>query len=244
MRWTNGMREIAILGGFNLVYERLQTVSRHDAAEAVSNARALARIQAGWPIPTEDAVQQMVSGFPLRAMAFSYLSLHLIGTALLLIALYHFRRPAYVWMRNALMVTTAIALAIQMAWPTAPPRLTPGSGLADIVSGQSPVALEGGALDGLYAPFAAIPSMHVGTALLVAAVFAAYFRSRLRWVALVYPAWVTVTVVATGNHWYLDALAGAGVAIIGAALTAPVVYRRLCRSRILPAGLRRPSGCR
>src|SRR3712207_7157964 len=66
---------------------------------------------------------------PPRSTLFPYTtlfrsSLHLIGTALLLVALYHWRRPAYVWMRNALMMTTSIALAIQMAWPTADRKST------------------------------------------------------------------------------------------------------------------------
>jgi PAP2 superfamily len=236
-----GIRELAIVGGFTLAYERLQALSRQDAAEAVGRARELAALQAGWPIPTEGAVQHMAKGLPLQAMAYSYLSLHFIGTTLLLLTLWHIRRPAYFWIRNALMVSMSVALAIQMAWPTAPPRLTPGSGLFDAVTTRSPMPLEGGHLDGLYAPFNALPSMHVGTALLVAAVIAAYFRTRLRWLALAYPVWVTLTVVATGNHWYLDALAGAGVAAIGAALTAPPTVRFVRRHAPMPPGRGRRS---
>jgi membrane-associated phospholipid phosphatase len=74
--------------------------------------------------------------------------------------------------------------------------------------------------------------MHIGYALIVAASLLRHGRRRLlRTLGALYPLFVLLVVVATGNHFFLDAAAGALVAGLAAAvaalLTRPAVTRRL-----------------
>ena len=78
--------------------------------------------------------------------------------------------------------------------------------------------LNHGLVSSLYNPYAAVPSMHVGYALIVAISLLRYGRGRLvRTLGALYPAFVLLVVVATGNHFFLDAAAGALVAVIAIA---------------------------
>ena len=68
-----------------------------------------------------------------------------------------------------------------------------------------------------------MPSLHAADALIVGVVLA--FVCRRWWAKLfwaIWPAWVWFAVMATGNHFWLDCIAGVGVALV--ALT--IVYRR------------------
>ena len=81
-------------------------------------------------------------------------------------------------------------------------------------------------------PYAAMPSMHVGWSLLIGLAGRRAARSTaLRTFFLVHPALMALTVVATGNHYLLDGVAGVTVAatallLIGALRRAPRVPGR------------------
>jgi hypothetical protein len=101
--------------------------------------------------------------------------------------------------------------------PTAPPRLL-GVGFVN--------QHRDGFVQLLANPYAAMPSLHAGDALIVGIVLATLTRSlvwRLVWMA--WPAWVWFCVMATGNHFWLDCLAGSAVALLAMA----VVYRERIR---------------
>ena len=95
-------------------------------------------------------------------------------------------------------------------------------------------------LGSLYNPFAAVPSLHFGYALLVGAALAAFARPRwLRVAGAAYPALMLFVIVATGNHFLFDAAAGGAVTIAGWALARLVVEpareRRVRHTRLLAA---------
>ena len=81
--------------------------------------------------------------------------------------------------------------------------------------------------------------MHFGYALLVGVTVAALARRRwVRWIGASYPLFMLFTIIATGNHFIFDAVAGGLVVVIAYA-----VARMLLASRAKqPATLaRRPS---
>ncbi len=128
------------------------------------------------------------------------------------------------------MLASGLALVGFLLYPTAPPRLA-GVGIADTVS-NGHVDLNKGLVSSLYNPYAAVPSMHIGYALIVAASLLRNGRHRLvRTLGTLYPPFVLLEVVATGNHFFVDAAAGAlvaGLAATAAAfLTRPAVTTRL-----------------
>jgi hypothetical protein len=136
-----------------------------------------------------------------------YASLHfpvLIGC---LIWLFVWHRRQYRHVRATLVLFTASCLLVQFI-PVAPPRMLAGDGMVDtgMRYGQSVY----GSVAGFNADqLSAMPSVHVGWALLVALAVVQVSRSRWRWLALAYPALTVLAVVVTANHFWLDGLVAA-----------------------------------
>jgi membrane-associated phospholipid phosphatase len=103
-----------------------------------------------------------------------------------------------------------IGLVGYVFMPTAPPRLL-GLGFADQHR------------DGLVSlaanPYAAMPSLHAADALIVGVVLFSVCRNPwLKAFWALWPAWVWFAVMATGNHFWLDCIAGIGVALVAMAI--------------------------
>jgi membrane-associated phospholipid phosphatase len=76
------------------------------------------------------------------------------------------------------------------------------------VSHRAGVALTGRSTI-FFNPYAAVPSLHVGLAFAIGIAAQATFRARwARALALMWGPLVTVSVVATGNHYVFDVAAG------------------------------------
>jgi PAP2 superfamily len=89
-----------------------------------------------------------------------------------------------------------------------------------------PIDLNHGLVSSLYNPYAAVPSMHIGYALVVALTLLRHGqRSVVRVLGALYPPFVLLVIVATGNHFFFDAAAGA-ITVALAAASARVVTRR------------------
>ena len=71
-------------------------------------------------------------------------------------------------------------------------------------------------LGALYNPFAAVPSLHFGYALIVGVALATIAeRRRSRILGALYPAAMLLIIVATGNHFFVDAALGGLAVVIG-----------------------------
>jgi hypothetical protein len=100
-------------------------------------------------------------------------------------------------------------------YPAAPPRLA-DLGFSDTVSSATGLNLSSDLLGSLYNPIAAVPSLHFGYAVIVGGVLASL--ADRRWVRIagwVYPGAMLGIIVATGNHFFLDAAAGGLVVVLG-----------------------------
>jgi hypothetical protein len=122
------------------------------------------------------------------------------------------RRPAaFARLRCTLLIATAVAMLGYLGYPTAPPRLA-GIGIVDTVS-NGHVDLNTGLVHSLYNPFAAVPSMHFGYALVIG--LSAAVRCRHLWaraLGIACPVFILIVIVATANHFLFDAITGAMVA--------------------------------
>jgi len=183
---------------------------------ALSEAGGLARGEWIWHaertvhLPSETSVQRLFLSHPLLIQAFNlyYDVLHfpmLIGC---LIWVYAWHRADYPRIRTLVVLFTAASLLIQLI-PVAPPRLLPGTGLVDTAFkyGESVYTFGNGVLDA--DQYSAMPSVHVGWALIVAIAVITASRSRWRWLAVLYPALTTLIVVVTANHFWFDGIAAA-----------------------------------
>lgn len=151
-----------------------------------------------------------------RPVARTVAAAHLPVTALTLLWLLIWRPAVYRWARTALGAATGTALFVYVLVPVTPPRLLDGHGFVDtaVLHGQSAYD----ASSSLTNQFAALPSLHVGWAVLVAVVCVSASTTRWAWLWVLHPVATVAVVVATGNHYWLDAAAGA--ALVGVALVA------------------------
>ena len=143
---------------------------------------------------------------------------HFTVTILFLCWLYLFRNPNFYFVRNLMMAAMVIALIGYQFLPTMPPRFVPGAAIADTISTIGGVHRDDAAVKALINPYAAIPSMHVCFALIVGFTCLRLVKRRpLAWAWLLNPALVTCVVIATGNHYWLDAVLGGLTAMLALA---------------------------
>ncbi|MEU8866146.1 bifunctional glycosyltransferase 87/phosphatase PAP2 family protein [Streptomyces umbrinus] len=152
---------------------------------------------------------------------FYYTSFHFV-VPLSVLGILYVRRPAeYRWARAALGFATLFALVGFWLYPLAPPRLMPGLGFIDTVHGVQDFSQpDYGTLTALTNQYAAMPSLHFGWSLwcgLVIAILAPKWWMKA--LGLLHPLFTVSAIVATANHWVLDAVGGAAVVGAGFALT-------------------------
>ena len=143
------------------------------------------------------------------------------------------RNHAFPLVRNVFIAANAIGLACYTLYPAAPPRMLGSLGFVDTLN-ETAVNHHSGLIASLANPYAAMPSLHTAYALIVGTSAVMLVRTRvLRVLWAFYPALVVFSIVATANHFFLDAAGGAGVAM----LAALAVYAAHTRSRRLAAVL-------
>ncbi|MFI1070267.1 bifunctional glycosyltransferase 87/phosphatase PAP2 family protein [Streptomyces puniciscabiei] len=152
---------------------------------------------------------------------FYYESFHFV-VPLTVLAVLYWRRPVdYRWARASLGFATFLALIGFWLFPLAPPRLMPGLGMIDTVHGVQDFSKpDYGTLTALTNQYAAMPSLHFGWALwcgVVVAIIAP--RWWMKALGLLHPLFTVSAIIATGNHWVLDAVGGAVVVGSGFGLT-------------------------
>jgi len=219
-------REAAAVLALYGLYELARGLVVGDAPQADRHARELAALERSLHLFLETNVQHAAHAVPglVDLLGLAYLTLHLAVTAGVLVWLHQRRPAAFAFVRTTLLLASGLALVGFLVYPTAPPRLA-GIGIVDTVS-SSNVDLNRGLVSSLYNPYAAVPSMHIGYALLIAASLLRYGRRRLvRVLGALYPPFVLLVVVATGNHFFFDAAAGALVAGVAAAAAALLARR-------------------
>ena len=212
------MRQLALFGGAYYVYRIVRGIVDGQTALAFDHARLVVDLERGMGLFFEPAVQTWASGqeWLLTGANWMYVNSHFVITTTFLIWLYLARNYAYYFVRNMFMIAMGLALVGYVAFPTAPPRYLPEWGFTDTVAAFVGRAAENSA-GVLYNPYAAVPSMHVAFALMIAVPAIMLVRSRLlRLFWGVYPALVTFVVVVTANHFWIDAALGVLVAAVSA----------------------------
>lgn len=202
-------REVLLVGGLLLVYQVSRLLGGRDVRAAFENAGRVLDLERSLGLPAEQALQSLLlAAEPLVPAANAYYATaHLPVTIGALLWLLLARPTSYLRTRRALLGATAVALAIYLLVPVAPPRMLPGFVDTAAAYGQSVYGTTGASA--LANQYAALPSLHVGWAVLVAGACIVAGRTRWRWLWLVHPALTVVVVVATGNHFWLDAVLGA-----------------------------------
>jgi len=211
-------REAAVLFALFGLWQLVGGVGRMSADGALDRGLWIWHAERVLHMPSETVVQRAFLPHPLVVQAFNlyYAGLHFAVIIACLIWVFAWHRRQYPRVRTTLVLFTAGALLIQFV-PVAPPRMLPGDGMVDtaVRYGQSVY----GSVAGFNADqLSAMPSVHVGWALLAALVIVEVARSPWRWLALVYPVLTMLAVVVTANHYWMDGIAAAGLLALAVVL--------------------------
>ncbi len=222
-------RGVAQLGVFllaYLVYSAARYVTVGDLASAQDHANWIMDLENSLGVAVESSVQTTLTGtWILWLLNHAYLAAQLVVLPGALIFLYHRSRPLYERLRNTILATWLISIPVYGLFPVAPPRLA-DSGLVDTISTQTGFAMDSSLTTSFYNELAAVPSLHVGFAFAVGIALAASFSNPLAKLAahLWGPA-IALAVVATGNHYVFDIVAGMVAAGLGYGIGAAIARR-------------------
>ena len=209
------------------VYELIRGGGNATLAAARSHTDSIVAFERHLHIFGERALQNAAHAVPAlpSVLGVAYMLLHFAGTLTFLVWLYRRHRDRFPFVRNTLIVSTAIGLAIYVLYPAAPPRLA-GLGFVDTVTNGAHLNLSSNLLGSVYNPYAAVPSLHFGYALIVGVGIAAYASRRaVRIAGALYPAVMLIVIVATGNHFFFDAAAGGIVVAVAYAVARALSVR-------------------
>lgn len=207
--------ELALCGGLLVIYRSIRTVSKSGLVEAFANAASVIEFETKLGLFFEPDLQAWLLEHPnlIRLMNHYYVWMHFPAAIGMLGWLYFRHGHKYRGIRNLMAVVTFLALVIHLVYPLAPPRMMTTLNLVDTLRMFGPTIYPVNILEGAANQLAAMPSLHFGWALIEALSVAWVLRSRWRFVALIHPAFMTLCIISTGNHWWLDA-AVAGLLIV------------------------------
>ena len=220
--WSDLGRQLLIWFGFAILYQLARGLAEriNDPSKAFANGYHVVRIETHvfnrlYELTFQNFVDQRHLLETIVSWTYWNSEFSVVGLAVLWV--YLRRHDGFLGFRNSVLLANLIGLIGYIFVPTAPPRLL-GIGFTDEHR------------DGLVSlaanPYAAMPSLHAADALIVGVVLFSVCRSwwaKAIWAA--WPAWVWFAVMATGNHFWLDCVAGIFVAI----LAMSVVYNRRLR---------------
>jgi len=177
----------------------------------------------------EPSIENWVMGHAhwlLDIADWTYINAHFVVTIGALVYIYLRRNDSFYFVRNMFMIAMLIALVGYSVFPTAPPRLMPEWGFTDAVQQATHMTIENGAGGALLNAYAAVPSMHVCFALMIAVPMSQLVHHRLfRILWRLYPVFIAFVVIATGNHYFTDVFLGGLTAGIAAVLSKQLLAR-------------------
>ncbi len=233
--WDLSEFALAAFGFLLYFLVRGAVVDRVD--EALANARAIVDLERALGIFVEGDMQRWTLGHELwwRTANFVYFWWDfplIVGVG---VVMFVTRRGCYTFLRDACLISGGIALVMYALIPVAPPRLVPELGIVDTLQQFAQLSYQAQSMQPFVNPYAALPSLHVGWALLlVVAVFRATGSVAARGASLLVLVAQSVAVVATGNHFVIDGVVGVVVCVVALVVALwlqatgyPLVRRRL-----------------
>jgi hypothetical protein len=151
-----------------------------------------------------------------------YVTVHFPLTAMMLMYVYLRHQGTYARARNWFVSVTLAALVIHVLFPLAPPRMIHDAGFVDTLQRFGPHIYSTDTTQSIANQFAAMPSLHFGWAVMVACTFIAIKRTRRSLLALLHPAITLLAIVATANHYWIDAAVALLLVVGAAAVWRPV----------------------
>ena len=143
------------------------------------------------------------------------------------IILYKINLKKYIYYRNIILLSLFIAVVVYALFPLAPPRMISGTGIVDTIQSFGPAQYNSREAQFYYNAFAAMPSIHFGWTVLFGVMFFSTGILWLRVLGVLYPTITFFAIVATGNHYIMVAIGGAGVITIAFLINRMMIRRNL-----------------
>lgn len=217
-RWASlasaGAWEAALVCLVFALWQVVGGLARTRVTGGISHGYAVWHAERAAHLPSEASLQHVV--LPHHGLVkFSniyYAGAHLNSMWIFLLWMFLRHRDQYTRWRNIVVLSTGFCLLVQMI-PVAPPRFLDTIGVVDapLMYGQSVYGAYG---QGIADQLSAMPSVHVGWAVLIAYAVITVSSSRWRWLVLVHMTLTIFVVVATGNHFWLDGVAAAALVVL------------------------------
>ncbi|MEU9236862.1 phosphatase PAP2 family protein [Streptomyces subrutilus] len=204
--------EILLIAVSYWTYSLIRNAVPEQKAAALANADWIWNAERSLGIAVEQTVNHAVNSVTwlIVGMNYYYATLHFIVTIGVLVWIYRFHPGRYAATRLVLFATTGVALVGYYLYPLAPPRLMNGQNFVDtVLVHHTWGSMASGNLKNMSNQYAAMPSMHIGWSLWCGlTIFAVASAPWARILGLLYPAATLIVIVATANHFWLDAVGG------------------------------------
>lgn len=213
-----GLHELVVVVAAFLVYFLIRGAVVGREAEAIARGIELIELERRLGIYWELEMQSWIldSYWLIKTMNWIYFWGHMPLVIVFAVWLYFWHRRFYRLVRNAFLASGAIAVVIYALLPVAPPRLIPFAGYVDTMAIFDRVGYNAQEVSTFVNPFAAVPSLHFGWSLLLGLVIGYVGKNAFAWaLAIAWPVAMFFAIVMTGNHFILDAVAGAVVSFAG-----------------------------
>ncbi|MEV0123516.1 phosphatase PAP2 family protein [Streptomyces sp. NPDC050703] len=204
--------EILLIAVSYWTYSLIRNAVPEQKAQALRNADWLWNLEQHLGIAVERSVNHAVDSVTwlIVGMNYYYATLHFVVTLGVLVWLFRAHPGRYAATRLVLFATTAVALVGYYLYPLAPPRLMNDSTFIDtVLVHHTWGSMASGDLKNMSNQYAAMPSMHIGWSLWCGlTIFALASVPWAKVLGLLYPVTTLVVIVATANHFWLDAVGG------------------------------------
>ncbi|SDN67524.1 phosphatase PAP2 family protein [Actinacidiphila guanduensis] len=221
--------EIILIGFSYWLYSLIRNAVPEERGTALRHAHDIWSFEGALGLDVEHSVNHALNSVTwlIVGMNYYYATLHFIITIGVLVWLYVAHPDRYAAPRLVLFVTTWLALIGFWAYPLAPPRLMTGGHFIDTVAVHHTWgSLSQGSLAQVSNQYAAMPSMHIGWSLWCG--ITVISLAKPLWVRVLgglYPLFTLTVIIATGNHFWMDAVGGVVCLAVGYAVVS-LVYGR------------------
>jgi PAP2 superfamily len=206
--------ETALVCAVYALWQLVGDMARTRVTGGISHGYAVWHFERAIHLPSEAGLQHFFLPHHLiiQFANLFYASVHLNSMWIFLVWLWVRHRDHYPYWRNVVVFSTGFCLLLQMI-PVAPPRFLDGIGVIDtpLLYHQSVYGAFG---QTIAQQLSAMPSVHVGWAVLIAYAVIKLSPSRWRWLVLVHLILTNFVVAVTGNHFWLDGVAAAAFVVL------------------------------
>ncbi|MEW2064239.1 phosphatase PAP2 family protein [Streptomyces sp. NPDC007002] len=215
--------EILLIAVSYWLYSLVRNAVPEQKAAALRNADWIWSAEKSLGLAFEESVNHAVNSVTwlIVSMNYYYATLHFVVTIGVLVWLFRRHPGRYAATRLVLFATTAVALLGYYLYPLAPPRLMNGANFIDtVLVHETWGSMASGNFKNMSNQYAAMPSMHIGWSLWCGlTIFALASVPWARVLGLLYPTLTLVVIVATANHFWLDAVGGMACLAFGYAVS-------------------------